>query len=84
MVNSEDNLIKLKYTETKVTVGDRKNITGTKRGEWHGRQKRNGKIHHVTLTNTSLIPLLHAKLFRVMQALQKRFPTGVRRRDNNS
>ena len=49
MVNSEDNMTNLKDTKTKVAVGDRKNITGTKRGDSHGWQKRNRKLHHVML-----------------------------------
>ena len=36
MLNSEYHMTNLKDTETKVTVGDHKNITGTKYGDWHG------------------------------------------------
>ena len=49
MVNSEDNMTNLKNTKTRVAVGDRKNITGTKRGDSHGWQKRNRKLHQVML-----------------------------------
>ena len=73
MVNSEDNMTNLKDIKTKVTVGDHKTLTVKKRGDWHGCQKRNRKLHHLTLTNTAVIPGLHANLFSVTRALQKGF-----------
>ena len=65
MVNSEDNMTNLKDSETKVTVGDRKNLTGTKPRDWNSWQEHNGKLHRATLKNTAEIPGLHANLFRV-------------------
>ena len=73
MLNSEDNMKNLKDTETKVTVGNRKNLTGTKCGDWHGWQKFNRKIHHATLTNTAIITGLHENPFIVTRSLQKVF-----------
>ena len=43
MVSSEENMTNLKVTKTKVTVGDSKPFTGTKRGNWNGYQRRNVK-----------------------------------------
>ena len=63
----------LKDTKTKVTVGDRKTLTGTKKGDWHGWQKRDRKLHYVKLTNIEVISDLHENLLSVMQALQKVF-----------
>ena len=72
-VNSENNMTNLKDTETKVTTGEHKTLTGTKRGDWHGWQKRNGKLNNLTLTNMSILPGLHRNLFSVTQSLQKGF-----------
>ena len=69
MVNLEDNMTNLKETETKVTIGDRKNLTRKKCGDWSGWQKDNRKLHHVTLTNTAAISALYANLFNVTRAL---------------
>ena len=63
----------LKNTKTKVTVGYRKNLTGTKRGEWHGWQKFNGRIYHETLKYMFIITVLHENIFSVTQELQKCF-----------
>ena len=41
MVNLENNMTNLKDTETKVTIGDCKNLTGKKLGGCHSWQKRN-------------------------------------------
>ena len=63
----------LKNIETKVIIGYGKTLPGTKNGDWHVWQKRNVKLHHVTLTNTTVIPGLHANLFSMMRALKKCF-----------
>ena len=73
MVNLEENMTNLKDSKTRVTVGDSRIITGTKRGDWHGYQRHDGKLHCVMLTNTAIIPGLHANLFSVIRALQKGF-----------
>ena len=39
----------LKDVETRVSIGDSITITGTKRGNWHGYQIRDGKLHGTTL-----------------------------------
>ena len=46
-------------------IGYRKPFTRTKHGDWHGWHKRDGKLHHKTLTNTAVIPVVHANLFSV-------------------
>ena len=61
----------LKDAETRVTVGDSRTITTTKFGNWHGYQKIGGKLHRLTLSNTSAISDMHENLFSVMQELQK-------------
>ena len=43
MLNSEYHMTNLKDTETKVTVGDHRNLTEKKRGDWHGWHKNTGK-----------------------------------------
>ena len=73
MVTSEGNMTNIKDTKTKVTVGDRKTLTGTKRVDWHFCHKRNGKLHDVTLTNMAVITGLYVNLFSVTWALQKGF-----------
>ena len=72
MVNSEDDMMNLKDTKTKVTVGDCKNLTVTKRGDWHDWKKYNTKLHHVMLKNMDVISGLHADLFSVTRSLQKK------------
>ena len=73
MVNSEENMTKLKDAEMRVTVRNSKTLTKQKRGDWHRYQRRDGKVHHVTLTNTSGIPGLHVNLFTMARALQESF-----------
>ena len=71
MVNLEENMTNFRDAETQVTVGDSRNITSTKRGNYNDYQRRDGKIHRVTLSNTSLTTGLHKNLFGVMRALKK-------------
>ena len=59
MVNSEDDMMNLKDTKTKVTVGDCKNLTVTKRGDWHDWKKYNTKLHAVT---PYPVPIVHTKI----------------------
>ena len=73
MVNSEENMMNLKDSEIRVNIGGSRTLTRTNRGNWHGCQKCDRKLHCVTLTNAALIPGLHANIFNVMQALQKGF-----------
>ena len=60
----------LKDTKTQVTIGDSRTITGTKRGNLHGYHRCDRKLHLVTISNTPVIPLIHANLFRVIQSPQ--------------
>ena len=53
----------LKDAETRVTVGDSKNLTGTKHGNRYGHQRLDGKLHHMTLSNRAVITGLHANIF---------------------
>ena len=73
MVKSENYITKLKDTRTRVTIWDRRTLTGTKHGNWHDWNKRSRKLHPVTLTNMVVIPCLHPNLFNVAWALQKGF-----------
>ena len=63
----------IKDTKAKVALGDRKTLTGTKYCDRHIWQKRNKKLHHVTLTNMAVIPGLHPNLSSMMRTLQKGF-----------
>ena len=73
MVNLEENMTNLKDSETRFTVGDSRTLTGKKCGDWHGYQRRDGKLHRVMLSNTYVIPGLYENNFRAMQALQNVF-----------
>ena len=42
-----------------------------KHGDFNFYPKRDGKLHHVTLSNTAVIPGLHKNIFSMTQALQK-------------
>ena len=70
MVNSEENMTNLKDAETQVTVGYSRNITGIKCGDWNGYQRRDGTLHHMTLSNMIIIPGLHANIFSMTRALK--------------
>ena len=48
--------------KTKVTVGDSGIIIGTKRGGLHGYQKHDKKLYCVTLSDTSVIPVIPKKI----------------------
>ena len=71
MLNLEENMMNLKDFKTQVTIGDSRTLTGTTFGNWHGWQRRDRKIHRVTITNTYVIPCMHENIFSVTQALQK-------------
>ena len=43
IVNREENMVNLKYTETQVTIVDSRTPTGTKHGDWHRYQRRDEK-----------------------------------------
>ena len=63
----------LKDTESQVTLEDSRTLTGKKCGGWHGYQRRDEKIHRMTLSNTVVITGLHANIFSMTQPLQKGF-----------
>ena len=67
------NMTNPKDSETRVTIGDSGTIIMKKCDGWHSYQRRDGKLHHVTLSDTSVIPGVHANLFHVTQAPQKGF-----------
>ena len=45
----------LKEAETWFTIRDSRTINGTKCGDWHGNKRRDRKVRHMTLSNTSMI-----------------------------
>ena len=63
----------LKDTESQVTLEDSRTLTGKKCGGWHGYQRRDEKIHRMTLSNTVVITGLHTNIFSMTQPLQKGF-----------
>ena len=63
ILNLEENMKNLKDAKTQVTVGDSRRPSGIERVNCHGWQKRYGKLHCLTLTNTSVIPGIHANIF---------------------
>ena len=71
MVNLEGNMTNSQNSETQVTIGYSRTITRTKHGNWHGYQRRDGKILYLTLSNTAVILVLNTK--------SKEFPSDVRR-----
>ena len=71
MVTTELNMTNLRNSKTFVNIGDSGTPNVTKRGVWHVYQKRDGKIHHLMLSDMALIIGLHVNLFSVAQALQK-------------
>ena len=73
MVNSDKNVKNLKDAKIQVTVIDSTNLTGVKPINWPGYQIRDGNLHRLTLSNTDIIPGLHANIFSLTQALQKGF-----------
>ena len=64
MLNSKENMTNIKNSETRVTTGDSRTITGVKHGDWSGYQRRDRKLHHMTLSNTAVIPGLHKNIFK--------------------
>ena len=73
MVNSEENMKKIKDVKIRVAVRDSRTLTGTKSDNWNGYHARERKINCVTLLNTDVIPGLIANLFSVSRALQNYF-----------
>ena len=55
----------LQDAETIVTIGGSGTLTRTKRGYYHGYQKRDGKLHCGTSTDISIITGLHANPFSI-------------------
>ena len=73
MVNLKKNMTNHKDAEARVAVGDSRTLTGTKCGDWHRYQKRDGKLHHVTLSDTAIIPGRHTNIFSMTLSLKKGF-----------
>ena len=73
MENSEENMTDLKHAETRVAVGDNRTLAGTKIGDWNSYQRHDRKLHRMALSSISIIPGLHANIFRGTIALKK-FP----------
>ena len=73
MIALEENTTNLHNTKTQVTIGDSGTLTRKKRGDWHGYQKCDGILHHVTLFDMEIIPGLHTNLFSMERALKKFF-----------
>ena len=71
MVKPEENMTNLKDTKAKVTVRDSITLTGKKQRNWNGYQRRDRKLHCMMLSNTAVIPGLHANLFIMKRSLQK-------------
>ena len=66
-------MMKLKDSETRVTVGDIITLMGKKCGDCRGYQKIDGKIHHMTLSDTAWIPGLNTNTFSVTRSWKKGF-----------
>ena len=49
MVNLEENMENIMDAEKRVTEGDSRKLTRTKRGNWHGWQKCYRELNYVTL-----------------------------------
>ena len=77
MVITEVNATNFKVVKTRVTIGDSRTLTGEKRGNWHGYQRCDRKLHRMKLSYMAVKPVLHAVLLRNMRA-QKRFPGDIR------
>ena len=73
MVTSEENMINLKGAEICVNVGDSRTLIGKQFGNWNIYQKRDNNIHHVTLSDISVILGLQNNIFSVRRAPQKSF-----------
>ena len=71
MVTIEGNMTNLCNKGTQVTIGDSGTLTGTKRGDWHGYQKHDKRIHPLTLSYTYAIPGLYAKFSSATRAPHK-------------
>ena len=56
IVKFEQNMTNLNIAETRIAIGDSITLTGKRCGDWNGYQRRDGKLHCVTLSNTYVIP----------------------------
>ena len=65
MLESNEIMKNFKNIKTQVTVGDRIILTNAKGVNWHGYQRRDGKLHCMVLSKKVVIPGLHANLFSV-------------------
>ena len=63
MVNSEDNLMKLEYAKTGVTVGDSSALIVTTCGNWRCYWIHDEELHSIPLSNWDVIPGLNASIF---------------------
>ena len=63
-------MMNLKDAETRVTIGDSRTLNGTKRGDCHGYQKRDGKIHCKTLSDAAIITGLDENILSMAQTIQ--------------
>ena len=73
MVYLEENMTNLNDYKTQVTIGYSRNHDGTKHDNWNGYQRRDRKLHRVTLSNMYIIPGLYSNVFIVTRAPQKGF-----------
>ena len=65
MATTEENMTNLKEAKTRLTLGDIRTLTRAKRGNCHGYQRRDGKLHHMMSSDTEVIPCLHENIFSV-------------------
>ena len=56
MITTVENMKNLRDAETRVTIGDSGTLTRIKHSDFSGYQKSDRKLHHVTLSDTSVIP----------------------------
>ena len=73
MVNSKENTTNLKDAKTWFNVGEIITFTRKKRRYWNSWQRRDIKLHCVTLINMSTIPGLYTTIFSLARALQRVF-----------
>ena len=73
MVNLEDNIMNLRDSKKRITLGYSGTLTNTKCGNWNGYHRRDTKLYCMTLSNIYVIPGLHTKLFRVTRSLHPDF-----------
>ena len=63
----------LKDSKTRVTIGDSRTLTGEKCGNCRGYQRRDGKLHHVKLSNIAVIPVPYVNILSMVLAQKKGF-----------